>query len=176
MGWTFGREWSSKEALVDYLTTRSMGGCAKVLTHTVRGQTLWAVVEYVQDTEHYKAGKRFIYCALLSCSHGEWGYKDMDESMGPCETSCPLKYFDMVPDPGGYATEWRKRVRDAAAHKANQRKIKDEVKPGDILVLKPGCSPAKVRVLQANPLVGEADGRVYRIVPRHIDHIENFGN
>lgn len=48
---------------------------------------------------------------------GGWGYKPMDESCGPVEVSCPLKYLDMVPDPGSYATEWRKNVREWHARK-----------------------------------------------------------
>jgi hypothetical protein len=38
----------------------------------------------------------------------------MDETCGPCEVNCPESYLDMVPlgDSGGYAKEWRERVKE----------------------------------------------------------------
>lgn len=30
-----------------------------------------------------------------------WGYKDMDESVGPCEVDCPLSYLAQAGSPGG---------------------------------------------------------------------------
>lgn len=57
---------------------------------------------------------------------GNWGYKDMDEGMGPNCYSCPLSYLDLVPpDSSEYAVRWRERVRawhaERAAKRAEQR-------------------------------------------------------
>lgn len=42
----------------------------------------------------------------------EWIYKPIDETMGPCETDCPLSLLDLVPCPDSdYARGWRERVR-----------------------------------------------------------------
>lgn len=170
MGWTGSSAWRSKQDVVNDLIKSETG--LNILAHSVRGNTLWMVGETVKDTPHFKAGHRLILCVLL-CSHqGEWSYKDMDESMGPNDVSCPLGYLDMVPDPGGYATAWRQRVRAAANAKADQRKLTKTLKVGDIVVLKAGCTPAKVKVLKAKPLVGEFDGRIFKVAPRHIDHVE----
>ena len=72
----------------------------------------------VQPTE------RWIGCDLLRSQRGfGWGYKDMDESMGPYFYSCPLKYFDLVPIEkfGGHA-EWRATVRRYHQRQAEKRR------------------------------------------------------
>jgi hypothetical protein len=52
-----------------------------------------------------------------------WGYKDLDESMGPYYFSCPLKYLDMVPiDRYGGNAEWRAGV--VAYHERQREKQK----------------------------------------------------
>lgn len=57
-------------------------------------------------------GARYIGVYVLSRQGGEWGYKSMDESMGPYYFDCPLKFLDMVPEPESqYAKEWRQKVR-----------------------------------------------------------------
>jgi hypothetical protein len=41
-----------------------------------------------------------------------WGYKDLDETVGPTAIDCPLSYLDAPHrEPVGYAAEWRNRVR-----------------------------------------------------------------
>lgn len=54
----------------------------------------------------------------------EWIYKPIDETMGPCEVDCPLELLDMVPDPGGYATEWRAKVREHHARRASTKGLR----------------------------------------------------
>lgn len=39
-----------------------------------------------------------------------FGYKDMDEAMGPCETDCPQRILDLLgPTQHPYALNWRRR-------------------------------------------------------------------
>ena len=53
---------------------------------------------------------------LTSRSNGEWCYKDMEESTGPCEAQAPQKLLDMLsPTTREYALSWRKRCKAAAA-------------------------------------------------------------
>lgn len=100
------------------------------VTKCMRGRisgTLYTVEErrYLRkETSEVVYSDRFIGVYLIEYRkpkkddvYGGWGYKPMDESCGPHVVSCPLKYLDMVPDPGGYATEWRKNVREWHAHK-----------------------------------------------------------
>lgn len=86
---------------------------------------LWAVWEtrFYQGTTHITAfDDRYIMCYALSCYGGEWGYKAMCETMGPCYYSCPSGYLDMVsPDRFDGASEWRAEVRRVNAEVSAKR-------------------------------------------------------
>lgn len=129
MGWLFMSEMRTKSQLIAHLTAPNEGW--RTLAKCVKGSALWAV------HENADSGKRLLACYLLGADQGAWGYKDMTESMGPCEISCPVAYLDMVPDPGGYATAWRARVRDAATRKAS---ITGALKVGARVQLKSGLT------------------------------------
>ena len=177
MGWSSSSEWQSKEEMVAYLVGPSMmGDHLKVVAHTTRNNTLWMVVECVKDTEHYKVGHRAILCILMQSYRGEgWGYKDMDEMMGPCDTSCPLKYFEMVPDPGSYATAWRAKVRAERAAKSVKGKIKVAV--GMRIKLVAGVTVGgqaitePVKVVQVKPIVCESEIGRFKVQPRHVAEV-----
>jgi hypothetical protein len=94
----------------------------KCVTKCMRGRTvgtLYSVWEHSlvrRADQSVVCSYRFIRVDLIMGNRikgggYEWGYKGMTESCGPCEVSCPLSYLDMVPDPGGYATDWRAKVR-----------------------------------------------------------------
>jgi hypothetical protein len=56
-------------------------------------------------------------------SYPYWGYKDIDETMGPVELSCPESYLTMCTAPeSDYAYQWRQRVYKKA-QKARRMKI-----------------------------------------------------
>ena len=65
-----------------------------------------------------------------------FGYKDMDESMGPCEDECPARILDRLSDPApnDYAVEWRAKCRA----RLEQRAARPVVRRGDtVWFLKP---------------------------------------
>ena len=126
MGWLFNARWETKRDLLAELTRNEPHRTC--LASCVRGTTLWSVWEIVNGD----LVSRYIGCDLLQKgSSGQgWGYKDMDESCGPYYYSCPLKYFDMVPQVSNQ--EWRDKV----IHRANLKKL--EVKPGIIYGLVDG--------------------------------------
>jgi hypothetical protein len=181
MGWLFGEH--SKESLIE----RCLRGDAHptdytAIAHSVVGNHLWTVFERDQGkpdhTEYngrtFPRPARLLTLHLLAYSKRDdcWGYKDMDESMGPYEYDCPLKYLDMVPDPGGYATGWRDKVRAFHAGKRDKRALVKSIRPGMRLKLIDGCRPAEITVISTSPLVGYADGGGrYKIQPRHIDRV-----
>lgn len=185
MGWLFGEP--SKESLIE----RCLRGGAHptgytAIAHSVVGNHLWAVferepgqpdhVEYNGRTYSRPARLLVLYLLAHSRRHGCWGYKDMDESMGPCYYDCPLKFLDMVPDPGGYATEWREKVRSFHAAKNDKRQLIKLLRTGTRLKLIDGCRPPVVTVLYTKPqIIGEDEhGRRYRIMPRHIHMILGY--
>lgn len=75
---------------------------------------MWAVFE-----TRFPNGdvERFIVEFLLSYFRRDegWAYKDIEESMGPVDVDCPLKYIEMVSghEPmNDYSRKWRERVRE----------------------------------------------------------------
>lgn len=137
MGWSFG--WGSFRGLVSDLargwTRPSSKDLSFVVTSTClakcfRGNpafagTLWSVWEQVftnSDGSETKPPERFIRCDLLRCTSGEWGYKDMCESMGPYYYNCPQKYLDMVPEVAN--ASWREKVAEYHVQRRTKRAAK----------------------------------------------------
>ena len=115
MGWTFTIGATKADIVQELITpwTDSQGQAHRVLASRLVGHTLWSVWEH--------QGQRLILCCLLERSPDGWGYKDMDETMGPCYYDCPLQFLDLAsppPTPGYYSPEWREKVR--AYHRSLQ--------------------------------------------------------
>lgn len=130
MGWTFthrekGRsnaDWFFDECF------RDSERYTLVETATVRG-TFYAAV---RDA---KLDQTWCFVALTRWERNprdgfNFGYKDMDETMGPCEASAPARVLDaLTPTDSEYANEWRARCRETIA----QRERAKSVKPGVIV-------------------------------------------
>lgn len=113
MGWDFFNDRSmDRKRLVAYLRSPERIGDAKMIRSRVVGNHHWYVVED-------KAG-RWIGLDLMQGGgrNSGWGYKAMDESVGPCYYDCPLSYLDLAPQSDvGYSAGWRDKVR---AHHASK--------------------------------------------------------
>ena len=164
MGWSFMSSMHSKAAIIKYLTEE-----CRLKTHSkcVKGNVLWAVQESLE-----RPGKKFIACYLLGADQGWWGYKDMDESMGPHEVSCPMAYLAVVPDPGGHATAWRERVK---AHHAKLAQF-NGMKPGTKVKLRAGLTiggqPITDAIVESvRPLRAKVGFHTVRLSKRHIEAI-----
>lgn len=117
MGWTTG--WHSKEQVIEHCL--DWGSKFNSLAHTVRGNRLWVLKQY---NEGERAGEVFVALYLISNSKGEWGYKDLDDSVGPYYFDCPLSYIEKTIKSGRklseWTVEWHEKVR--AHHKASKAK------------------------------------------------------
>ncbi|MDX3911143.1 MAG: hypothetical protein QHC67_15185 [Sphingobium sp.] len=83
---------------------------AQVLTDGIAGE-VFAIVCLVRWNPRDKEGYIF-------------GYKDMDETMGPCEDQCPRHILDLLtPTDKAYALDWRRRCR--ANLERRDRKLAD---------------------------------------------------
>lgn len=98
-------------------------GSMKVLKSAMVGSTYYAAVETKKE------GKApFVWAAVfLTCGKGSdgtvWGYKDMDETMGPCEDKCPASILALLsPTEDKMAMEWRNRCRENIRIKAEERR------------------------------------------------------
>ena len=75
-------------------------------------------------------GYTFAAVFLTTRQGGGWGYKDMDETMGPNEAQAPLKLLDLLsPTTSEWALKWRQKCRDNAALTSRP------LKPGDVIRL-----------------------------------------
>ena len=113
MGW-YGTPNASKQDIIDEILDDLK---EKTREHKITregGETvLWVVVA----GENYQ----YILCYLIQYSRGTdpcWGYKPMDESVGPCYYSVPKAWLDKYPciTPDGHtggSKEWRELVRAA---------------------------------------------------------------
>lgn len=161
MGWLF-RQGATKSDLIQRLTETEENETRRweTLTHSVRGNVLWAVVELTHKTE--RTSKRFIACYLLRSDKGYgWGYKDMEESMGPAYYSCPLKYLEMVPEANA---AWREAVREH--HRQRGRKVKVGQRIGLV-----NASIPWVVVTSVKPLLGIYNGQCYRVPRRMLGNV-----
>jgi len=167
MGWLF-TEGQTRRQLIEHLTKTEENDKRKwtTLKRYCSGNTLFTVQE-VLNKETLET-HRFIGVYLMAPHKGYgWGYKDMDESMGPYQVGCPLSFFDMVPDPGSYATEWRKQCRFAHARRFQKLEVGQAVK------LTNGHS---YKIVSLCPLRGELAGLIYRIPRRMLMPKEESSN
>jgi hypothetical protein len=125
MGWSFSLDCTRKELIAERIeshTDNEKGTSRICLAHCLRGNALWTVWEIITPEKQF----RYIGCDLLQNGGKSmgWGYKDLDESMGPYQVSCPLSYLDMVPQPDGeIANNWRKAVRDYHAKRTQTQSL-----------------------------------------------------
>ena len=144
MGWLYSTSHGSAAGLRKHLR--------ESLTHSgnevVKDATTNFGRHYFAAVKSGKDGTVSLFVALLN-SYREggatwWGYKDMDEGMGPCNTDCPVSVLDVlspveaiygpVKADGGaakWATEYRAACRATAAAKAASTKAAKALKAGD---------------------------------------------
>lgn len=137
MGWTYPYGMTRKQLIVQRVEgweriTGEMLVKSTCLKHCYRGNplfsgVLWSVWErtFTKDDSEVQPSQRWIQCDLLRCDGGEWGYKDLDESMHPYYYSCPLSYLMLVPiDRFGGNKEWRDQVLEHHRRRAEKRKCR----------------------------------------------------
>ncbi len=130
MGWLYCA--NSKEELIDRLTDkRRFPETTKIIARRIVGNNHWFVGEV-------EGGKRFIGLDKMACDtsskYMNWGYKDMDESMGPYEYNVPLNFLKLAPFveefSGHHSKAWREHVVQYHARKAEQKANRDKLEVG----------------------------------------------
>jgi hypothetical protein len=192
MGWSFTYGQKRAELIAERTKTQEWdheGVHVKdvVLAHCFRGGVFagvfYAVHERTRTEKSETSTERWLEVTLMQChtfaGYGpSWGYKDMEETMGPCEVSCPLGYLEMVPEPTcepgckacaedrcchKWAREWRARVRAYHARRAAQNAVLKGAKPGDVIELEKGCDPTHLELKSVRPLRGTCGLREYMV-------------
>jgi len=117
MGWLFSPQWETRAALVQHLRRpERFGERLQLVRACATSSRHWYLVRELATGQHW------IGLDLLKPGQGDgWGYKDLDETAGPCDVDCPLAYLDAPhAERSGFAAQWRERVR--AYHAARQAK------------------------------------------------------
>ncbi|NTF18085.1 hypothetical protein G6L37_06680 [Agrobacterium rubi] len=137
MGWTtmpMPREGTTEWFRQTLTWTSENGATTRPLaTAIVERKEAYAAVETVHPD-----GRRQVWAAIFLLDYQPrardgytFGYKDMDETVGPAVCRCPEKILDMLTETESeYANSWRQRCRERLLLRQNN-KLKD----GDIIQL-----------------------------------------
>lgn len=83
-------------------------------------------------------GQVWALVCMIQRTRGDYnfGYKSMDETVGPCYYDCPARILDLLtPTTYQYAIEWREHCRKQIALKAEARATAPKVKDGMVIKL-----------------------------------------
>ena len=125
MGWLYMQSFDGHSGPRQYLdaqfTYSSNGVVSCVLRSSLRGgKVYYAAVEMIRPDS-----PREVFALVCLVDHNPrdpegyiFGYKDMDEGMGPVESHCPEDILDLLtPTTRHYALAWRERCRANAARR-----------------------------------------------------------
>jgi len=156
MGWLFSHSWSSPSDVRDSLN-RERGNLKLVAQKATNyGRHLWSVYETPE-------GDRFVNLDLMERgSDGSWGYKDMDETMGPFYYDCPLSLLKVAgPTKHDSARRWRDEVEARQARKSRKLTVGLRV---DLY----GKRYEVLEVKGRSYTVRREDGRIFKLTPKHV--------
>lgn len=128
MGWLIG--WETKDALVQHLLRQDGGNC-DVIDHSLRGNSLWMLCKRKDDGSRFIVLCRLQYCRGSGPYGRDWGYKDIDESMGPCYYDCPERLLAQSDDTSDYGTAWRQQCREMRKSEVARKAFVNGLKHGD---------------------------------------------
>lgn len=130
MGWTilYNKPTNAKQYMDSLFTSTYL---------EVLDSAIVNVREYYAAVKSTQTDSVAAVVCMLETSHGEFRYKDMDETMGPLYHNCPARILDkLTPTDSMIANQWRITCRAMLAKKARAAKLKT----GDVIKLK---SPLK---------------------------------
>lgn len=126
MGWTFYNAMTdfngkvNRKAECDRLMTwNSEQSAGEVLKSTMRGSTYYAALKHTDKRTNEVVNVGVVILTSSDLKSGfNFGYKDMDETMGPGYYDCPKSILNLLsPTDNEYALEWRKSCIENADKK-----------------------------------------------------------
>jgi len=163
MGWLFTQGASKTDVIRELTRDQSTDERVyRTLRKCLRGNTMYALVESGPVGET----RKWIGVFMLGSERDfGWGYKDVDESMGPVQCDCPVSYLDEADEPvNEYAREWRETCRTRAARRKAQAAKRP--KPGERWSCRGRhCKEIRIVSVEGRRIVAAnvADGQLYRI-------------
>jgi hypothetical protein len=163
MGWSFTHK-QKGEKLFDFFSREFNHNNGKVLDCATKNMVAYIAYEFVPKRNEDTMKKEVIaIVCLLKYVKDEYnfGYKDMDESMGPCATDCPKRILDQLTPPlNEYAAKWREECR-----KNNNVKKGDKIRLANPLKFNDGSMLSEFIVESLRPMrfVSLENGGLYRM-------------
>ena len=170
MGWLYMTSLKGHSSPRQYLDAQFTYERVDVRSNVLRSalvsmRAYYAAVEQVRIA----TGQREVWAAICLVRYNPrdpegyiFGYKDMEESMGPCECDCPEPVLDVLtPTDREYAVQWRARCREnIAARRA--KAAKPTPRAGQMIVFDAPLSFADGRSFQQLEVI--ANPRSHRTV------------
>lgn len=174
MGWTYMHKRSdvrAKDVIANLFNSDSfepnsngkINGVFRTLDIAIINlRTAYMAVEHIkinQETNMLDPKTRRVYAVVVllyyrNNDHYNFGYKEIDETMGLCYHDCPRKILDLLTPTGNeYALEWRKKCLDILERKANIKKIHvQSVIKTEPITFRDGISRSRFQILSLRPL------------------------
>lgn len=106
MGWTYKERWHDSKIEECRYSFGNEPEWAVILKDALIGNTYYAAMRSA------KTGQVWALVVLVDFSNNEFGYKDMDETMGPCYYDCPISILNLLSQTTNqFALEWREKCR-----------------------------------------------------------------
>lgn len=147
MGWLYQHDKLRHETPVQYVTRefshQTATATATVIATVIAAAAVRGTIYAAIRNDNKQTGRSYVFCAVILFKNSErtgFGYKAMDETMGPCEVDCPDRIFRLlspvseIPGPG-YAADWRSCVAEAKAAKTKTRAAVTTLSVGDRIKL-----------------------------------------
>lgn len=126
MGWTFTHREkgvSHEKFFQDEFCRETEHGRWEILASHGLRERVWLLMQ--RTAKATSETHTFVCCCYIQWAHNDhynFGYKDVDESMGPCDHDCPVAWLDRLSAPvNDYSREWREKVREFAARSQDRK-------------------------------------------------------
>ena len=118
MGWMWTYAYGEKNKQKLMTEELEKYGDIKVLKSSMKGSEYYAACVSARKPEEVWA----IVCLVKLDKNGDWGYKDMDETMGPCYYNCPKAIIDLLTETTNeWALEWRRKCLETKGETVQQK-------------------------------------------------------
>lgn len=146
MGWLYQNDPVNDP--VAELTARFIGNDDTRTWHVLAAARVANTVYMAVKSTDKATQESYVFAAVILISNTKkrgFGYKDMDESVGPCQCDCPDRIMRLLtpiadlPNPG-YAAAWRALVEARKNAKRQQRERRRSLRVGSIVTLPTAAS------------------------------------
>jgi len=162
MGWLFSNAFRNTTDIKNELNRQR--GNLKIVDQkmTSYGRHIWTLFET-------PTGERFINLDLCEYNNDYgWGYKDMDESVGPCYYDCPMSLIEKAGKTLHHTAQtWRDAVE--AHHQKASRKLKEG------MTIRLYGNTYTVLEAGRQKIVRREDGRIFKLNRKNVGQLEIVG-